>query len=236
MFELDIFYILGNKVRRDLLSYFICIECYFSFFSNKMSVFLMVVVKYFKIMECEGILKFYEKEGLFFGLVRKYYNIDIVKIYVVIIILNIFWYCGFDFGDERSGEVEINFDFLKENFESFFEMVELFMRVIKEFEKVFEVFRVIESRRDEFMKMIKDIYFNEIGDMIQLVIFYYVFLNGRVMVDEFFDRFNLKEREVLQKVEELDRFVLLRIKDGVIEIDEERLKVKLGGEIDVGED
>lgn len=34
----------------------------------------------------------------------------------------------------------------------------------------------------------------------------------------------------------MDRFVLLRIKDGVIEIDEERLKVKLGGEIDVGED
>ncbi|MEO2152198.1 MAG: transcriptional regulator, partial [Thermococcus sp.] len=43
-------------------------------------------------------------------------------------------------------------------------------------------------------------------------------------------------REVLQKASELDRFVPLRIKDGVITIDDERLKTKLGGEDDAGED
>lgn len=102
--------------------------------------------------------------------------------------------------------------------------------------KFFEALRAIESRRDELMKTIKDTYLNEIGDMTQLAILHYVLLNGRATVDELSDRLNLKEREVLQKAEELDRFVPLRIKDGVIEIDEERLKAKLGGETDAGED
>ncbi len=38
MSEPDIFYILGNKVRRDLLSHLTCTECYFSFLSSKVSV------------------------------------------------------------------------------------------------------------------------------------------------------------------------------------------------------
>jgi ArsR family transcriptional regulator len=236
MSEPDIFYILGNKVRRDLLSHLTCTECYFSFLSNKMSVSSTAVAKHLKIMEREGILKSYEKEGPFLGPARKYYSIDIAKTYVATITPNIFWYRGLDLGNERSGEVEINLDLLKENPESLLEMVELFMRATKELEKVLEALRAIESRRDRLMKTIKDTYLNEIGDMTQLAILHYILLNGRATVDELSDRLNLKEREVLQKAEELDRFVPLRIKEGMIEVDEERLKSKLGGETDAGED
>ena len=86
------------------------------------------------------------------------------------------------------------------------------------------------------MAMIKDTYLKEIGDMTQLAILHYVLLNGSATVEELSDRLNLKEREVLQKASELDKFVPLRIKDGTITIDDERLKAKLGGEGDAGED
>lgn len=188
-------------------------------------------------MEREGILKSYEREGPFIGPARKYYNIDISKTYVATITPNIFWYRGLDLGDEHGGgEIEINLDLLKESPENLLEMIDLFMRATKELEKVLEALRAIESRRDRLMKSIKDTYLKEIGDMTQLAILHYVLLNGRATVDELSDRLNLKEREVLQKAEELDRFVPLRIKDSVIEVDEERLKAKLGGETDAGED
>jgi ArsR family transcriptional regulator len=79
----DIFYILGNRVRRDLLSHLTCTECYFSFLSNMVSVSSTAVAKHLKIMEREGILKSYEREGPFIGPARKYYEIDTAKTYVV---------------------------------------------------------------------------------------------------------------------------------------------------------
>ncbi|MBP1912197.1 sulfur metabolism transcriptional regulator SurR [Thermococcus stetteri] len=236
MSEPDIFYILGNKVRRDLLSHLTCTECYFSFLSSKVSVSSTAVAKHLKIMEREGILKSYEREGPFIGPARKYYNIDIAKTYVATITPNIFWYRGLDLGEERSGEIEINLDILKENPENLLEMVDLFMRASRELEKVLQALRAVESRRDKLMKAIKDTYLRKIGDMTQLAILHYVLLNGRATVDELSDRLNLKEREVLQKAEELDRFVPLRIKGDMIEVDEERLKAKLGGETNAGED
>ncbi|KUJ99563.1 MAG: Transcription regulator, ArsR family protein, partial [Thermococcales archaeon 44_46] len=62
MSEPDIFYILGNKVRRDLLSHLTCTECYFSLLSSKVNVSSTAVSKHLKIMEREGVLKSYEKE------------------------------------------------------------------------------------------------------------------------------------------------------------------------------
>jgi hypothetical protein len=50
------------------------------------------------------------------------------------------------------------------------------------------------------------------------------------------DRLNLKEREVLVKAQELDRFVPLIIKEGVIKIDREKLNQRIGGENNAGED
>jgi len=38
MTEPDTFYLLGNGVRRDLLSHPTCTECHFSFLSSKVSV------------------------------------------------------------------------------------------------------------------------------------------------------------------------------------------------------
>jgi ArsR family transcriptional regulator len=236
MSEPDIFYILGNKVRRDLLSHLTCTECYFSFLSSKVSVSSTAVAKHLKIMEREGILKSYEREGPFIGPARKYYNIDIAKTYVATITPNIFWYRGLDLGDEQGGGIEINLDLLKENPGSLLETIDLFMRATKELEKVLQALRAIESRRDKLMKEIKETYLREIGDITQLAILHYILLNGRATVDELSDRLNLKEREVLQKAEELDKFVPLRIKEGMIEVDEERLKSKLGGETNAGED
>jgi ArsR family transcriptional regulator len=236
MSEPDIFYILGNRVRRDLLSHLTCTECYFSFLSNRVRVSSTAVAKHLKIMEREGILKSYEREGPFVGPARKYYNISIAKTYVATITPNIFWYRGLDLGEECGGEIEINLDLLKENPESLLETIDLFMRATKELEKVLQALRAIESRRDVLMKRIKDTYLREIGDITQLAILHYILLNGRATVDELSDRLNLKEREVLQKAEELDRFVPLRIKEGMIEVDEERLKSKLGGETNAGED
>ena len=228
MNEPDIFYILGNRVRRDLLSHLTCTECYFSFLSSKVSVSSTAVAKHLKIMEREGVLKSYEREGPFIGPARKYYDINIAKTYVVTITPNIFWYRGLDLGEGL--EVSI------EEPESLDEMILTFRDLSGKLEEILKELQAVEGRRDRLMAMIKEKYLKEIGDMTQLAILHYVLLNGSATVDELSDRLNLKEREVLQKARELDKFVPLRIKDGVITIDDERLKAKLGGENDAGED
>ncbi|WP_457741682.1 sulfur metabolism transcriptional regulator SurR [Thermococcus sp.] len=227
MAEPDIFYILGNRVRRDLLSHLTCTECYFSFLSSKVSVSSTAVAKHLKIMEREGILKSYEREGPFIGPARKYYDIAIAKTYVVTITPNVFWYRGIDLGEEPVKEIHIKLP--EKEPKKLEEMILTFLTLSDELEKVLKALQSIESRRDRLMAMIKDTYLKEIGDMTQLAILHYVLLNGSATVEELSDRLNLKEREVLQKASELDRFVPLRIKDSIITIDNERLRAKLGG-------
>jgi len=223
--EPDLFYILGNRVRRDLLSHLTCTECYFSFLSSKVSVSSTAVAKHLKIMEREGILRSYEREGPFIGPARKYYDIAIAKTYVVTITPNVFWYRGLELGEEPVPEME-----------NLGEMISAFRELSERLEELLRELKSIEGRRDRLMAMIKERYLKEVGDMTQLAILHYVLLNGSATVDELSDRLNLKEREVLAKASELDRFVPLRIKDGLITIDDERLKAKLGGEGDAGED
>ncbi|WP_456421878.1 sulfur metabolism transcriptional regulator SurR [Thermococcus sp.] len=230
MAEPDIFYILGNRVRRDLLSHLTCTECYFSFLSSKVSVSSTAVAKHLKIMEREGILKSYEREGPFIGPARKYYDINIAKTYVVTITPNIFWYRGLDLKEGPGGPIES-----QEEPKTLGEMILAFRNLSEELERVLKTLQRIEGKRDRLMAMIKDTYLKEIGDMTQLAILHYILLNGLATVEELSDRLNLKEREVLAKASELDRFVPLRIKDGVITIDDERLKAKLG-EKNAGED
>ncbi|WP_297495315.1 transcriptional regulator [Thermococcus sp.] len=231
MDEPDIFYILGNKVRRDLLSHLTCTECYFSFLSSKVSVSSTAVAKHLKIMEREGILKSYEREGPFIGPARKYYDINIAKTYVVTITPNIFWYRGLDLKEDS----ESSSDHLEEQ-KTLGEMILTFRTLSEELENVLRTLQIIENKRDRLMAMIKEKYLREIGDMTQLAILHYVLLNGKATVEELSDRLNLKEREVLAKVNELDKFVPLRIKDDTLTIDDERLKAKLGGEDHAGED
>jgi len=223
MTEPDIFYILGNRVRRDLLSHLTCTECYFSFLSSKVSVSSTAVAKHLKIMEREGILKSYEREGPFIGPARKYYDIAISKTYVVTITPNIFWYRSLDLP-----EVPINDKPLAG-------LIENFLSLSNELNSLLKRVVELEATRNSLMAKIKEKYMSEIGDMTQLAILHYILLNGSATVEELSDRLNLKEREVLAKASELDRFVPLRIKEGVITIDDERLKRKLGEE-DAGED
>ncbi len=227
MTEPDIFYILGNRVRRDLLSHLTCTECYFSLLSSKVNVSSTAVAKHLKIMEREGIIKSYEQEGPFIGPARKYYDINIAKTYVVTITPNIFWYRGLNLKEDIE---------LPKEPQSLGEMVLTFRNLTERLEKILQELQAVEAQRDKLMAMIKDTYLKEIGDMTQLAILHYVLLNGSATVEELSDRLNLKEREVLQKANELSSFIPLRIKDGVITIDDERLKQKLGGESDAGED
>ncbi|AFL94597.1 transcription regulator, ArsR family 5 [Thermococcus cleftensis] len=236
MAEPDIFYILGNRVRRDLLSHLTCTECYFSFLSSKVSVSSTAVAKHLKIMEREGILRSYEREGPFIGPARKYYDIAIAKTYVATVTPNLFWYRGLDLGGEVIKRTEIDISRIPDEHSSLLEMIHSFHELSVELEKVLQALKAVETRRDALMKEIKERYLKEIGDMTQLAILHYILLVGEATVDELSDRLNLKEREVLVKARELDRFVPLIIKDGAIKIDEERLKQKLGGESDAGED
>jgi predicted transcriptional regulator len=229
MTEPDIFYILGNKVRRDLLSHLTCTECYFSFLSSKVSVSSTAVAKHLKIMEREGILKSYEREGPFIGPARKYYDIAISKTYVTTVTPNLFWYRGLDLEGVPIEKVRVDLSRIPLEHDSLLEMVSSFLELSSELEKVLRALQSIESRRDRLMKEIKERYLNEIGDMTQLAILHYLLLTGEASVEELSDRLNLKEREVLVKAQELDRFVPLTIKDGIIKIDEDKLKQKLGG-------
>ncbi|WP_297500921.1 transcriptional regulator [Thermococcus sp.] len=224
MGEPDIFYILGNRVRRDLLSHLTCTECYFSFLSSKVSVSSTAVAKHLKIMEREGILKSYEREGPFIGPARKYYDIAVSKTYLVTLTPNIFWYKSLDLSPKQVEEGPLP------------SLIEDFLELSDELKALLERMAEIESTRDSLMAKIKEKYLREVGDMTELAILHYLLLNGSATVDELSDRLNIKEREVLVKVHELDRFVPLRIKEDRIEIDRKRLKQKIGGETDAGED
>ncbi|NJE62338.1 transcriptional regulator [Thermococcus sp. 21S7] len=229
MGEPDIFYILGNKVRRDLLSHLTCTECYFSFLSSKVSVSSTAVAKHLKIMEREGILKSYEREGPFIGPARKYYNIALSRTYVTTVTPNLFWYRGLDLNESPVEKVSIDLTQIPTDHESLLGMVSSFLELTSELEKILLALQAIESRRDRLMKELKERYLKEIGDMTQLAILHYLLLTGEATVEELSDRLNLKEREVLVKAQELDRFVPLIIKDGTIKIDKDKLNQKLGG-------
>ena len=236
MTELDIFYILGNRVRRDLLSHLTCTECYFSFLSSKVSVSSTAVAKHLKIMEREGILRSYEREGPFIGAARKYYDVASSKTYVTTITPNLFWYRGLDLGEPLNEGIDVEVPSEEAKGKgSLTEMVANFIELSSELENVLRALQAVESRRNVLMRRIKETYLREIGDMTQLAILHYLLLTGGVTVEELSDRLNLKEREVLAKARELDRFVPLRIKDGLVKIDEDRLK-QTGGENDAGED
>ncbi|WP_297477020.1 transcriptional regulator [Thermococcus sp.] len=236
MTEPDIFYILGNRVRRDLLSHLTCTECYFSFLSSKVSVSSTAVAKHLKIMEREGILRSYEREGPFIGPARKYYDIAISKTYVTTITPNLFWYRGLDLGEPLNEGIDVEVPSEEAKGKgSLTEMVTNFIELNSELENVLRALQAVESRRNVLMRRIKETYLREIGDMTQLAILHYLLLTGGATVEELSDRLNLKEREVLAKARELDRFVPLRIKDGLVKIDEDRLK-QTGGENDAGED
>ncbi|ASJ02824.1 transcriptional regulator [Thermococcus profundus] len=232
----DVFYILGNKVRRDLLSHLTCTECYFSFLSNKVSVSSTAVAKHLKIMEREGILRSYEREGPFIGPARKYYEINISKTFVTTITPNVFWYTGLDLDGGSLERATVDVSSFDVEIEDLHSQIEAFLGLTRELNKVLSLLQSIEHKRDRLMARIKETYLSEIGDMTQLAILHYVLLTGEATVDELSDRLNLKEREVLVKAQELDRFVPLIIKDGLIKIDEERLKQRNGGETNAGED
>ncbi len=234
MTEPDIFYILGNKVRRDLLSHLTCTECYFSFLSSKVSVSSTAVAKHLKIMERQGILKSHEKEGPFIGPARKYYDIAISRTYVATVTPNVFWYHGLDLTGPNEGTFNIEVSLPETEDSDLTELVTQFLHLNKELNKVLQALRSVEHGRDVLMSQIKERYLREIGDMTQLAILHYLLIEGTATVDELSDRLNLKEREVVAKAEELGRFIPLRIKDGVIEIDSERLQSE--GEGDGGED
>ncbi|ACJ15803.1 Hypothetical transcription regulator [Thermococcus onnurineus NA1] len=236
MTEPDIFYILGNKVRRDLLSHLTCTECYFSFLSSKVNVSSTAVAKHLKIMEREGILKSYEREGPFIGPARKYYDIAISRTYVTTVTPNLFWYRGLDLGGSLIEKAEIDLSRIPLEHETLISMVASFLELTEELEKILQALQAVESRRDRLMKEIKERYLEEIGDMTQMAILHYLLLNGEATIEGLSDRLNLKEREVIAKAQELDKFIPLRIKDGIVKIDEERLKQKLGGVEDAGED
>ncbi|ASJ06677.1 sulfur metabolism transcriptional regulator SurR [Thermococcus pacificus] len=234
--EPDVFYILGNKVRRDLLSHLTCTECYFSFLSSKVSVSSTAVAKHLKIMEREGILKSYEREGPFLGPARKYYEINISKTFVTTITPHIFWYRGLDLNEASTEKATIDISTVDTESGDLYTQIESFLQLTRELDKILSLLQAVEHKRDKLMARIKETYLNEIGDMTQLAILHYVLLNGEATIDELSDRLNLKEREVLVKAQELERFVPLKIKDNTIKIDEERLKQRIGGENDAGED
>ena len=225
MSEPDIFYILGNKVRRDLLSHLTCTECYFSLLSNKVSVSSTAVSKHLKIMEREGLLKSYEKEGEFIGPVRKYYKITLSNTYVVTVTPNLFWYRGIELKEKPDlRRFEINFENLNPSPDTLQSMVINLLDANKELENLLEALRALESYRDMLVKNIKERYLEEIGDMTQLAILHYLLLYGEATVEGISDRLNLKEREVIKKAEELNKVVPLIIKDNIIKIDEEKLR------------
>lgn len=224
MSEPDIFYILGNKVRRDLLSHLTCTECYFSLLSSKVNVSSTAVSKHLKIMEREGVLKSYEKEEGFIGPTRKYYSIAVSKTFLVTVTPNIFWYKSLDLDSpKRLERFELRLDELDRSPKSLHSMVKAFIDANKKLDQVIEVLKTIESYRNKLMKSIKERYLKEIGDMTQLAILHYLLLYKKATVEELSDVLNLKEREIKEKAEELSRVIPLSIKENLIEIDEEEL-------------
>ncbi|ALV62559.1 Archaeal heat shock regulator, ArsR family [Thermococcus sp. 2319x1] len=227
MSEPDIFYILGNKVRRDLLSHLTCTECYFSLLSSKVNVSSTAVSKHLKIMEREGVLKSYEKEEGFIGPTRKYYSIAVSKTFLVTVTPNIFWYKSLDLDSpERFERFEIRLDELNKSPKSLHSMVTALIDANKKLDQIIEALRIIESYRNNLMKNIKERYLKEIGDMTQLAILHYLLLYRKATVEQLSDILNLKEREIKEKAEELSRVIPLNIRENLIEIDEDELMKK----------
>ena len=169
MSEPDIFYILGNKVRRDLLSHLTCTECYFSLLSSKVNVSSTAVSKHLKIMEREGVLKSYEKGEGFIGPTRKYYSIAVSKTFLVTVTPNIFWYKSLDLDSpERLEKFEIRLDELDRSPKSLHSMVKAFIDANKKLDQVIEALKTVESYRNQLMKNIKERYLKEMVDMTQL--------------------------------------------------------------------
>ncbi|MBC7095552.1 transcriptional regulator [Thermococcus sp.] len=224
MSEPDIFYILGNKVRRDLLSHLTCTECYFSLLSSKVNVSSTAVSKHLKIMERERVLKSYEKEEGFIGPTRKYYSIAVSKTFLVTITPNIFWYKGLDLDEpEKLEKLEIKLNELEKFPQDLHSMIKAFINANKKLEQVIEALKNIESYRNNLMKNLKDKYLKEVGDMTQLAILHYLLLYDTATVEDLSDVLNLKEREVREKVEELSKVVPIIIKKNIIKIDKEAL-------------
>ncbi|ASJ15854.1 transcriptional regulator [Thermococcus chitonophagus] len=222
--EPDVFYILGNKVRRDLLSHLTCTECYFSLLSSRVTVSSTAVAKHLKIMEREGILQSYEKEERFIGPTKKYYRISIAKSYVLTLTPDMFWYKGFDLDGAELKDVHVNLSSLKEDPQGLNEMLSEFLKANRELGKVLEAFRAVEAYRNKLIKMIKEEYLKTIGDMTQLAILHYLLLNGEATIEELSDRLNLKEREVREKIEEMSRFIPVKmINDGRVLLDEAKI-------------
>jgi len=231
MSEPDIFYILGNKVRRDLLGHLTCTECYFSLLSSRVNVSSTAVSKHLKIMEREGVIQAYEKEEQLIGPMRKYYKISVSNTYIATITPNLFWYKGISLEKEPAKEhlIEYSIDLQKLNLkhENLHEMVNDFLKANEELKEVLAILQKIETYRDWLIKMIKEKYLKEIGDMTQLAVLHYLLLNGEATIEELSDKLNLKEREVLKKAEELSKFVPLIIKDSKVKIDTEALTKSL---------
>ncbi|HII66562.1 MAG TPA: helix-turn-helix domain-containing protein [Thermococcaceae archaeon] len=224
MSEPDIFYILGNKVRRDLLSHLTCTECYFSLLSSKVNVSSTAVSKHLKIMEREGVLESYEKEEGFIGPTRKYYSIAVSKTFLVTITPNIFWYKGLELDEPKKLEkLEIKLNELEKSPQDLHSMIKAFINANKKLEQVIEALRNIESYRNNLMKSLKDRYLKEVGDMTQLAILHYLLLYDTASVEDLSDVLNLKEREVREKVEELSRVVPIITEKNIIKIDKEAL-------------
>ncbi|MFA4701730.1 sulfur metabolism transcriptional regulator SurR [Pyrococcus kukulkanii] len=222
--EPDVFYILGNKVRRDLLSHLTCTECYFSLLSSRVTVSSTAVAKHLKIMEREGILQSYEKEERFIGPTKKYYRISIAKSYVLTLTPDMFWYKGFDLDGAELKDFQVNLSSLKEDPQGLSEMLSEFLKANRELEKILEAFRAVEAYRNKLIKMIKEEYLKTIGDMTQLAILHYLLLNGEATIEELSDRLNLKEREVREKIEEMSRFIPVKmINDGRVLLDEAKI-------------
>lgn len=231
MSEPDIFYILGNKVRRDLLGHLTCTECYFSLLSSRVNVSSTAVSKHLKIMEREGVIQAYEKEEQLIGPMRKYYKISVSNTYVATITPNLFWYKGISLGKEPAKEhlTEHSIDLQRLNLkhENLHEMVNDFLKANEELEEVLAILQKIETYRDWLIRRIKEKYLGEIGDMTQLAVLHYLLLNGEATIEELSDKLNLKEREVLKKAEELSKFVPLIIKDSRMKIDTDALTKSL---------
>ncbi|HII61478.1 sulfur metabolism transcriptional regulator SurR [Pyrococcus horikoshii] len=222
--EPDIFYILGNKVRRDLLSHLTCTECYFSLLSSRVTVSSTAVAKHLKIMEREGILESYEKEERFIGPTKKYYKISVAKSYVVTLTPDMFWFKGFELGEPKLEDVRVELSKLDKSPEGLNNLLSEFLKANRELEKILKAFISLEAYRNELIKKIKDEYLKKIGDMTQLAILHYILLNGEASVEELSDRLNLKEREVREKIIEMGRFVPIKlINNEKVLIDEDKI-------------
>ena len=224
MSEPDIFYILKNRERRNLLNHLTYTECYFSLLSRRANASPPTVSKHLKTMEREGILRSYEKKGDSKGPIRKYYSIAASRTFLVTVAPNIFQYKGLDLNaPEGFGRFEIKLDELDRSPENLHSMIAAFINANRKLDQIVEVLKAIECYRDNLMENIKKTYLKEVGDVIQFAILHYLLLYERATVEQLSDVLNLKEREIREKINELSKVIPLIMRNDVIEIDKEKL-------------